>query len=158
MKNTAKIGIFPGSFDPFTKGHEAMVEKALMLFDEIIIAIGVNSSKQYLFSLEERTKHLEVLYQNNSKVKVQHYEGLTVEFAKSVGACAIVRGLRDVKDFEYEKSIALMNRELMPAVETVFLVTEAKYMAINSVIVRDIIKNGGDVSQFVPSKIHDLIQ
>ena len=143
-----KIGLFPGSFDPFTKGHEAVVKKALKIFDEIIIAIGINSSKNYQFDLQKRILHIESLFQNGEAVQVVTYNKLTVELCKDVNATAIVRGLRNTLDFEFEKSIAHMN-ESLSGIETVFLLTDQEFAAINATIVREIFKNKGDISQFV---------
>ena len=143
-----KIGLFPGSFDPFTKGHEAVVKKALKIFDEIIIAIGVNSSKNYQFDLQKRILHIESLFQNGEAVQVVTYNKLTVDLCKDVNATAIVRGLRNTLDFEFEKSIAHMN-ESLSGIETVFLLTDQEFAAINATIVREIFKNKGDISQFV---------
>jgi pantetheine-phosphate adenylyltransferase len=141
-----KIGIFPGSFDPFTKGHESIVMKALEVFDEIIIAIGVNSKKQSFFSLEKRKNHIESLFDN--RVQVISFEGLTVDLCKKMNCKHLVRGLRDVKDFEYERSIAQMNRALYP-IETIFFLTDIEFSSINASIVREIAINGGDVTPFV---------
>lgn len=143
-----KIGVFPGSFDPFTKGHEAVVHSALNLFDEIVIAIGVNSSKSYLFDLEKRKSHIRSLFEHESRLRIETYSCLTVDFCKEIGASHIVRGLRDSKDFEYERSIAHMNTSLS-GIETVFLLTNQEYAAINATIVREIYKNKGDISLFV---------
>ena len=143
-----KVGLFPGSFDPFTKGHEDIVLKALTLFDEVIVAIGVNTSKQYLFTLEKRIAHIESMFSEMKNVKVLTYSILTVDFCQQAGANFIIRGLRDSKDFEYEKSIAHMNSQ-MSTIETVFLLTSQQYGAINSTIVREIFKNSGSIAQFV---------
>lgn len=143
-----KIGLFPGSFDPFTKGHEAVVKKALKIFDEIIIAIGVNSSKNYQFDLQKRILQIESLFQNGEAVQVVTYNKLTVDLCKDVNATAIVRGLRNTVDFEFEKSIAHMN-ESLAGIETVFLLTDQEFAAINATIVREIFKNKGDIDQFV---------
>ena len=143
-----KIGLFPGSFDPFTKGHEVVVGKAITLFDEVIIAIGVNSKKTYLFDLDKRIQHIESLFVNSSNIRVVSYEKLTVEFCEEIGANFIIRGLRDSKDFEFEKSIAHMNLEISN-IETVFLLTAQKYGAINSSIVREIYKNNASIEVFV---------
>lgn len=145
--NRNKIGVFPGSFDPFTKGHEAIIHKAIPLFDEIVIAIGVNQSKNYLFSLEKRIAHIESLF-TESKVKVLTYSGLTIDFCKQINASYLIRGLRDSKDFGYERSIAHMNFQLHP-IETVFFLTNVEYAAINATIVREIFKSGGPIDQFV---------
>jgi pantetheine-phosphate adenylyltransferase len=143
-----KIGLFPGSFDPFTKGHEAVVRNALSLFDEVIIAIGVNSSKNYLFDLDKRKSHIRSLFEHESRLHIASYSSLTVDFCKEIGATHIVRGLRDSKDFEYERSIAHMNT-MLSGIETVFLLTNQEYAAINATIVREIFKNNGDISLFV---------
>lgn len=142
-----KRGVFPGSFDPFTKGHEAIVNKAITLFDEVVIAVGVNSSKVSMYTIENRLNHIQSLFQSE-KVKVVTFQKLTVELCKDLDAQFIIRGLRDSKDFEYEKSIALMNVSLAE-IETFFLLTDLKYSAINSSIIREIAKNNGDISQFV---------
>ncbi len=143
-----KIGLFPGSFDPFTKGHEDIVLKSLPLFDEVIIGIGINSTKNYLFDLDKRIQHIESLFKNQPAVSIKTYQKLTVDFCQDIGAQFIIRGLRDSKDFEYEKSIALMNSALSD-IETIFLLTDQKYGAINSSIVREIFKNNGSIDLFV---------
>ena len=143
-----KIGLFPGSFDPFTKGHEAVIAKSLHLFDEIIIGIGINSTKQYMFSLEKRISHIESLFTKSSNVRVEQFQTLTVNFCKEIGATHIIRGLRDSKDFQYEKSIAHMNFDIS-GIDTVFFLTEQKYSAINSSIIREIHKNNGPIDAFV---------
>lgn len=145
MKRTA---VFPGSFDPFTKGHECIVEKALHLFDDVVIGIGQNTSKNYLFSLEKRMQHIQSIFQDDARVSVQEFNGLTVEFCKEIGADFIVRGLRDSKDFGYERSIAQMNQEIS-GIESVFFMTVPEYTAINSTIVREIYKSGGNIDFFV---------
>jgi pantetheine-phosphate adenylyltransferase len=145
-----KIGIFPGSFDPFTKGHESIVMKALEVFDEIVIAIGVNSKKQSFFSLEKRKNHIESLF--DDRVRVISFEGLTVDLCKKMNCKHLVRGLRDVKDFEYERSIAQMNRTLYP-IETIFFLTDIEFSSINASIVREIAINGGDITPFVTNPV-----
>lgn len=145
MKNTA---VFPGSFDPFTKGHECIVNKALKLFDEVIIGIGQNTSKNYHFDIVKRKKHIESLFSKSNSVKVVEFNGLTVEFCKKMDAKFIVRGLRDSKDFGYERSIAQMNYEIAD-IESVFFMTVPEYTAINSTIVREIHKSGGSINKFV---------
>ena len=142
-----RIGLFPGSFDPFTKGHEAVVRKALGLFDEIIIAIGTNSSKTYQFELSKRMNQIQSLFEKDA-VRIVTYQKLTVDLCKEMGASHIVRGLRDSKDFEYERSIAQMNNQLS-GIETVFFLTDPEYAAINATIVREIYKNNGDITHFV---------
>ena len=143
-----KIGVFPGSFDPFTKGHEAVVRKALELFDELIIAIGMNSSKTSQFDISNRILHIQSLFSNGEAIQITTYSKLTVDLCKEVGAQTIVRGLRDSKDFEYEKSIAQMN-DILGGITTVFFLTDQEFGAINSTIVREIYKNNGDISHFV---------
>lgn len=143
-----KIAVFPGSFDPFTKGHEALVRQALNLFDEVIVAVGVNTSKQPYFQTEKRLAHIGTLFRVSDRVKVVSFTGLTVNFCKEQQAQFIVRGLRDSKDFEFEKSIAHMN-ETLSGIRTVFLLTDLEYAAINSTIVREIHKSGGSIDAFV---------
>lgn len=143
-----KTGLFPGSFDPFTKGHEAVVRKSLTLFDEVIIAIGVNSSKNYQFELSKRILHIESLFQNGEAIRIETYNTLTVDFCKEQGAAFIIRGLRNTVDFEFEKSIAHMN-ETLAGIETVFFLTDQQFAAINSTIVREVFKNHGDITHFV---------
>ena len=143
-----KIAVFPGSFDPFTKGHEVIVNKGIDLFDEIVIGIGVNSAKNYMYNIDNRIKHISSLFESNPNIKVEAFRSLTVDFCKEIGANTIIRGLRDAKDFQYEKSIAHMNKEIA-GIETVFFLTDQKYAAINSSIVREIHKNGGPIDAFV---------
>ena len=152
-----KVAVFPGSFDPLTKGHQSVMKKALPLFDEIIIAIGSNNEKKNYFSLKERMRQVKLVFKSEQKVSVKSFEGLTVDFCKKNNARFIVRGLRDGKDFEYEKSIAIMNNEIEPSIETIFFMTEAKYQAINSVIIRDILRNGGDASKFLPNELNESL-
>lgn len=143
-----KKGVFPGSFDPFTKGHEVVVRKSLALFDEVVIGVGINSKKTYLFDLDKRIEHICSLFQDEPKVKVMQFQTLTVNFCKQIDANFIIRGLRDSKDFEYEKSIAHMNMEIS-GIETVFFLTEQRYSAINSSIIREIFLNKGPIDAFV---------
>lgn len=143
-----KRGLFPGSFDPFTKGHEAVVLKALTLFDEVVIGVGVNSSKTSYFELNKRLIHIQSLFENDPKLKIQTFQKLTVDFCKDIDAQFIIRGLRDSKDFEYEKSIAHMNNAIS-GIETVFFVTDSEFSAISSTIIREIVKNNGSMAQFV---------
>jgi len=139
---------FPGSFDPFTKGHEDIVRRGLTLFDEVVIAIGHNTSKQSLFDLNARVKHITSLFAGEKRVSVQTYSGLTTVFCEKTGCTHILRGLRDNKDFNYEQPIALMNRT-MASIETVFLLPDPVLLAINSTIVREIYKSGGKIDAFV---------
>jgi pantetheine-phosphate adenylyltransferase len=147
-----KKAIFPGSFDPITLGHLDIVNRGVTLFDEVIIAIGENSSKEYMFSLEERKKFIENTFKDNPKVKVVSYQGLTTEFCKEIGVDFILRGLRNPADFEFEKAIAHTNRELSK-VETVFLLTSTQTSFISSSIVREIIRFKGDYKKLVPNSV-----
>jgi pantetheine-phosphate adenylyltransferase len=148
-----KIALFPGSFDPFTIGHESVVRRAIPLFDKIIVAIGYNTHKKGFFSLEKRVKWIEDVFEDEKKLEVKTYEGLTVDFCLKMEAKYIVRGLRTAVDFEYERVIAQMNRSMHPEIETVFLLTEPEHTHIASTVVRDIIMYGGDASIFLPKKI-----
>ena len=147
-----KKAIFPGSFDPITLGHLDIVNRGVTLFDEVIIAIGENSSNEYMFSLEERKKFIENTFKDNPKVKVVSYQGLTTEFCKEIGVNFILRGLRNPADFEFEKAIAHTNRELSK-VETVFLLTSTQTSFISSSIVREIIRFKGDYKKLVPNSV-----
>ena len=148
-----KIAIFPGSFSPFTVGHQSVVNRALPLFEKIIISIGINSEKKQYFSIEKRLQWIKDVYANNAKIEVKFYEGLTVDFCKKENANYILRGLRDSHDFKFEKGIAQMNKDLNKEIETIFIITPPEISHISSSIIRDIIKNGGDVSQFLPKEI-----
>jgi pantetheine-phosphate adenylyltransferase len=148
-----KIAIFPGSFDPFTIGHESVVRRALPLFDEIIIAIGTNTNKQAYFSMEQRMQMIRDVFPDDNRIKVESYQGLTVEFCKKRGAGYLLRGLRTSSDFEYERTIAQTNKLMYPELESVFLLTLPEHTPINSTIVRDIIRLGGDASQFIPGAV-----
>tara|TARA_R110000796_G_scaffold41772_2_gene103371 strand:+ start:35751 stop:36206 length:456 start_codon:yes stop_codon:yes gene_type:complete len=144
--------IFPGSFDPLTLGHYDIILRGITLFDELIIAIGVNSDKKYMFSLEDRKRFIKDAFINEPKIKVLTYEGLTVDFCKKINANFILRGLRNPGDFEFEKAIAHTNRKLSE-IETVFLLTSSGKSYISSSIVRDVIKNGGDYTGLVPETV-----
>jgi pantetheine-phosphate adenylyltransferase len=146
MKKTA---IFPGSFDPFTKGHEALVRRGLLFLDEIIVAIGSNDSKKTMLSLEERVKVIEAVFATEPRVKVMTYNGLTVDFADEQGSKIILRGIRTTTDLEFEKQIADINRKIS-GIETVLLITEPEYAHISSTIVRELMRYGRDVSEFLP--------
>jgi pantetheine-phosphate adenylyltransferase len=145
-----KIAIFPGSFDPFTVGHESIVRRALTMFDKIIIMIGFNSNKDSFFPIEKRLNWINQVFKDNEKVEVRIHEGLTVDFCKEVGAKYILRGIRTSADFEYERAIAQVNKKMHPEIETVFLLTLPEHTPINATIVRDIIFHGGDASMFLP--------
>lgn len=153
----SRIAVFPGSFSPFTLGHKAVVDNALSIFDKVIIAAGINSEKKEYFSIEERLDWINAVYANNPKIVVKCYEGLTVDFCKKEGAKYILRGLRDSHDFKYEKNIAQMNKELNEEIETIFIITPVKLSHISSTILRDIIKSGGDISDFLPKEIRPLL-
>ncbi len=147
-----KKAVFPGSFDPITLGHYDIICRAVHLFDEIIVAIGENSDKKYMFSVEQRKQFIEEAFKNEPKVKVIVYHGLTVDFCKEVDAQFILRGLRNPADFEFEKAIAHVNRDLS-GVETVFLLTAVKTSHISSSIVRDVIRHRGDYTVLVPESV-----
>lgn len=147
-----KIAVFPGSFDPITIAHVDILQRALPLFDKIIVGIGFNSAKQGYLDPEKRKNIIETVFAEIDKVEVQVYEGLTIEFCKKNNAKFILRGVRSVGDFEYEKPIAQINQSMMPELETILLFSKPEYGAISSTIVRDILKYGGDVSQFLPAE------
>ena len=148
-----KIAVFPGSFSPFSLGHKAVVDSALPLFNKVIIAVGNNPEKNQYFSIKERLKWINNVYKNMPNISVERYEGLTVDFCKTVNANFIVRGLRDSHDFKFEKNIAQMNKKLNAEIETIFIITPPDLSHISSTILRDIIKNGGDISTFIPKEI-----
>jgi len=148
-----KIAIFPGSFDPITKGHVSVVKRAIPLFDEVIVSIGINSSKQYMFPLESRKAWIEAVFANEPKVKVQTYSGLTVDFCKIVNATFILRGLRTAADFEFEKEIAQVNKILEIGIETLFLLTDPESAPISSSLVREVFRYGGDITSMVPPEV-----
>lgn len=144
--------VFPGSFDPITLGHVDIINRAIPLFDEIVVAIGVNADKKYMFSLEERIDFIRKTFKDEPKIKIETYRGLTVEYCKTINASFILRGLRNPADFEFEKAIAITNRKLS-GIETVFLLTSAETSFISSSIVRDILRNNGDASILIPEGI-----
>ena len=147
-----KRAVFPGSFDPITLGHLDIIERSIPLFDEIIIGVGTNSEKKYMFPLKKRMAFIEETFSQYNNISVSQYEGLTIEFCKKIQADFIIRGLRNPADFEFEKAIAHTNRKLS-GIETVFLLTAAKTSFISSSIVREIISNQGDYTQLVPSSV-----
>jgi len=147
------IAIFPGSFDPITLGHVSVIKRGLPLFDKLIIAIGINSGKKSMFDLETRKRWIEEIFKDEPKIKVDTYEGLTVDYCKKMNAKFILRGLRTAADFEFERGIGQVNRYLAEDIETVFILTEAKYTPVSSSIVRDIINHGGDISGLVPDVV-----
>lgn len=148
-----KIAVFPGSFDPITTGHLELINRALPLFDEIVVAIGVNTKKQYLFPLKQRLEWLEDVFKNEPRVKVANYEGLTVKFCQEINAGFMLRGLRNASDFDYEKTISQLNATIGDGLETVFLISSPLYSHVSSTIVREIIRAGGDANQFLPEEI-----
>jgi pantetheine-phosphate adenylyltransferase len=149
-----KIAVFPGSFDPITRGHESVVVRSVDLFDKIIIAIGTNSNKEGFFSLEKRMNWIKKTFKNYKSIEVVNYQGLTTEFCKQNNAKFLLRGIRTGADFEYERSIAQMNKKMMPDIETVLILTEPDLTPISSTILRDIYRHGGDIKPFVPKAIH----
>ena len=147
-----KIALFPGSFDPVTKAHVDVIKRSIGLFDKMYIGIGDNSSKKSLLSIEKREQMMRSVFENEPKIHVVAYEGLTVEFCRSIGAGYMIRGIRTVSDFEYEKAIAQMNHSLAPEIESIFIVSKPGYSSISSTIVREIMRHHGDVSQFIPKE------
>lgn len=148
-----KVAVFPGSFDPITKGHESVIKRALPLFDELIVAVGQNAEKKSFFSLDQRMSWLQKVFADIPNVKVVQYSGLTVELCRKLGANYLLRGLRTSADFEFERSIAQINKKLSPEIETIFILTAPEYASLNSSIVRDILRHGGDATQFVPDSV-----
>ena len=148
-----KIAVCPGSFDPITIGHVSLVKRASKLFDKVIIAIGINTSKNKLFPLELRTKWIKEVFKDNSKVEVMEFNGLTVDFCNDVGARYIIRGIRSSADFDYEKTIAQLNSEMNKKIETILFISKPKHTHISSTIVREIIRVKGDASMLVPPEV-----
>ena len=149
-----KIAVFPGSFDPITKGHESVLKRAIPLFDKLYIAIGINADKKDFFPIEKRMEWINNVFQDYPMVEVIKYQGLTVDLCKKINAKYILRGLRTSADFEFERSIGQINKKLYPNIETVFILTAPEYTSLNSSIVRDILRHGGDANQFVPDGIN----
>ncbi|MDR1897451.1 MAG: pantetheine-phosphate adenylyltransferase [Prevotellaceae bacterium] len=145
--------VFPGSFDPFTIGHEALMHRSLKLFDEITIAVGHNSEKKYMFNIETRVKMIESVFEGNPKIKIKPYKGLTVDLCRSLDIYFLIRGLRTSSDFEFERSIGQINKQLEPQIETVFMLISPEHSAVSSSIVRDILINEGDASIFLPKNL-----
>jgi len=153
-----RIALFPGTFDPVTFGHLDIIERSVPLFDKVYIGIGINANKKPMFSAEQRVQWLEEIFKNEPKIEALIYEGLTVNCCKKINANYIIRGIRYVNDFEYEKAIADMNRSLDENIETVFLTCLPKYTSVASTLVRDVLRYGGDVSQFVPDVVLKTIR
>lgn len=149
----SRICLFPGTFDPITLGHVDIINRSLNLFDKLIIGIGTNANKLSMFSSEQRVDWIHQIYKDNTKVEAIVYDGLTVDCCKKLGAKYILRGIRYVSDFEYEKAIADMNRSLDNDIETIFLTCLPKYTSVASTLVRDVLRNGGNVSQFLPDVV-----
>lgn len=153
-----RIALFPGTFDPITLGHLDIIDRAMPLFDKLIVGIGRNANKQPMYSEEQRLQWILDIYKDNPKVEAVAYEGLTVKCCNEVGAKFILRGIRYVSDFEYEKAIADMNRSLDKKIETVFLTCSPQFTSVASTLVRDVLRNGGDVSQFLPAEVISTIK
>ena len=153
-----RICLFPGTFDPVTLGHVDIIKRALPLFDRIVVAVGINASKLPMFSPEQRLLWIEEIFREDNRVKGAVYEGLTVDYCRKINARFILRGIRYVSDFEYEKTIADANRTMDPDIETIFLTGEPKYTSVASTIVRDIIRNHGDASPFLPDIVTKSIK
>ena len=156
VKKMKRIAVFPGTFDPVTKGHVDIVVRGAKLFDEVIVAIGINTKKAMLFDLEQRTKWLEESFQHVPNVRIEHYEGLTVEYCKTVGAQFLLRGLRNGTDFDYESHIAQLNKSLNEDIETVFILSSPELGYISSTLVRDLIIHKGDYQKFIPFQSLDI--
>jgi pantetheine-phosphate adenylyltransferase len=149
-----KVAVFPGSFDPFTVGHESIVLRALSLFDKIIVAVGYNANKKSLFSIEQRLAMIGKVFENEPRVEVVSYEGLTVDLCKKINVFYILRGLRTSDDFEFERAVGQVNKALNPKIESVFLLTAPEHSFVNSSVVREIIQHNGDPTQFFPKSIN----
>jgi pantetheine-phosphate adenylyltransferase len=149
-----KIAVFPGSFDPFTIGHESIVLRSLDLFDQVIVAVGVHSTKSPLLKIEARVEIINKVFSGYEKVRADAFQGLTVDYCKKVNATHMLRGIRTAADFEYERAIAQINKRMLPTVESIFLLTSPEHTPVNSTIIRDIIRNNGDASQFLPAGIN----
>ncbi len=153
-----KIAVFPGSFDPITKGHESVIRRASIMFDKLIVAVGFNTSKNYFFNHDPRVKWAKEVFKDLPNVEVDQYQMLTVDYCRIRNARYLIRGLRNITDFEYERNIAHMNHQINDSVETVFLLTEPEFAAINASIVREIHRNGGDITSFIPESVHHFLK
>lgn len=153
-----RLAVFPGSFDPITNGHIDLVERAVPLFDKIVVSVGINNQKTALFTLEQRMKWLTKSFENYPTISIDTFEGLTVNYCKKIGANFLLRGLRQSSDFDYEKTISQLNQIIGDNIETIFLISKPEFSHISSTIVREIIKGHGDVSKFVPEFIAEEIE
>lgn len=153
-----KVAVFPGSFDPITIGHVDLVERSLQVFDRVIVAIGNNSSKKYHFPLEQRIRFIQEIFKQKDAVSVDTFDALTVDFCKNIDAKFILRGLRTTGDYDFEKTIAQLNKSLAPDIETICLISRPELSHISSTIVREIISHGGDIKKFVHKAVYDLMQ
>ncbi len=153
-----KKALFPGSFDPITLAHVDILQRALPLFDEVVVGIGLNSTKQSFLSAEQREEMVRLVYKDVPKVKVAAYQGLTVDYCKQIGAQYMIRGIRSTLDFEYEKAIAQMNHAMHPDIESIIILSKPGFSAISSTIVRDILRNGGNIDQFVPKAVAEILK
>jgi pantetheine-phosphate adenylyltransferase len=154
----SKIALFPGTFDPFTLGHLDIVNRGLNMFDEVVVAIGVNMGKKHMFSLEQREQWIKEIFENEPRVRVASYEGLTAKYAEQIGAQFILRGLRTNQDFTYEKQIAYVNEDMSPTINSVFLMSHQTNATVSSTIVRDLIQFGGDYEKYLPISICKAIK
>ena len=148
-----RICLFPGTFDPITNGHVDVIRRAVSLFDKLVIGIGINSSKQPMFSVEQRCGWINEIFKDDKRIEAVGYTGLTIDYCREINARYILRGIRYISDFEYEKAIADMNRMLAPQIETLFLTCSPEFSTISSTLVRDVIRNKGNVSLFVPGEV-----
>lgn len=154
----SKIALFPGTFDPFTRGHLDIVNRGLNMFDEVVVAIGVNTGKKHMFSLKQREQWIKEIFENEPRVRVASYEGLTAKYAEQIGAQFILRGLRTNQDFTYEKQIAYVNEDMSPTINSVFLMSHQTNATVSSTIVRDLIQFGGDYEKYLPISICKAIK
>lgn len=155
--NNMKIALFPGSFDPITIAHVDILKRAMPLFDKIVLGIGLNSSKQNFLTADKREEIVRSVFKDHPNVEIHTYQGLTVDFCRKMNATYMIRGIRSVGDFEYERAIAQINQTMMPEVESIFMLSKPEYSAISSTIVRDILRNGGDVSPFLPKEALEFL-
>ncbi|MDG1756619.1 MAG: pantetheine-phosphate adenylyltransferase [Bacteroidia bacterium] len=154
----SKVALFPGTFDPFTLGHLDIVNRGLNMFDEVVVAIGMNTGKKHMFSLEQREQWIKEIFDNEPRVRVASYEGLTAKYAEQIGAHFILRGLRTNQDFTYEKQIAYVNEDMSPSINSVFLMSHQTNATVSSTIVRDLIQFGGDYEKYLPTSVCKAIR